>query len=287
MSIAACGTGDDGGGDQPVVVATTTILGDVVSHLVGDGVEVETIMPPNADPHEFQPSARQVQELRQADLVVANGAGFEGGLEDAVDAAKEDGVPVLEAIDTVPHLSFEGGVDPHFFTDPASMATAAEALTAELGDRIPALDSAAARRRAEDYVAELRALDAEVDDTLSVIPDDRRVLVTNHESLGYFAERYGFDVLGVIIPGGSTLAEPSAGDLDDLASAIEEAGVPAVFADTSSPEQLAEALADEVGGTIEVVELYTESLGGEGSAAATYVDMIRTDAQRIADALDG
>jgi zinc/manganese transport system substrate-binding protein len=254
-----------------VVVATTSILGDVVRHVVDDSVEVQVLMPVGADPHEFQPSARQAQQLREADLVVANGGGLEAGLVDVLEAAEEDGVKVVEALDATTSPRREE--DPHFFTDPAAMVEVATALAAELP-----------HGSAGDYVARLRDLDAEVEATLSAVPDDRRVLVTNHESLGWFAGRYGFEVLGVIIPGGSTLAEPSAGDLDDLASAVEEAGVPVVFADTSSPEQLAEALADEVG-DVEVVELYTESLGGEGSGAETYVDMIRTDAERIAGAL--
>ncbi len=272
-AAAACGSSDADEG--PTVVVTTTILGDVVANLVGPGVDVETLIPANADPHEFQPSAREAQELREADLVVANGGGLEAGLTDALEAAEEDGVDVVYALDAIPaREDEEGHVDPHFFNDPSAMATVAE----DLVDRLPGTPDGG-------YLTELRALDAEVEDTLSVIPDDRRVLVTNHESLGWFADRYGFEVLGVIIPGGTTLAEPSAGDLDDLASAIEEVGVPAVFADTSSPEQLAESLADEVGGEVEVVELYTESLGGEGSGAETYVDMVRTNAERIAEAL--
>src|SRR5690606_19623413 len=109
---------------------------------------------------------------------------------------------------------------------------------------------------------------------------------TNHEVLGLFADRFGFQILGVIIPGGSTLAEPSAADLEALAEAIEEAGVPAIFAETSAPSRLADALAAE-GTDVEVVELYTESLGADGSGAETYLGMIRTSADRIAAALAG
>lgn len=286
LAAAACSSGGDGS-DGLVIVTTTNILGDVVEHLVGDAAEVRTILPANADPHEFQPSARQVQELREADLVVANGAGFEGGLADAVDAAEGDGVPVVEAISAVETLDLDDGTDPHFFNDPVRVATAAEAIVVELADVAPALDTDAVRRTAGDYIDELRSLADEMEQTLAVVPEERRVLVTNHEAMGYFADRFGFEILGVIIPGGTTLAEPSAGDLDDLASAVEESGVPAIFAETSAPEQLAEAVADEVGTTIEIVELYTESLGGPDSPASTYVDMLRTDAERIADALGG
>jgi zinc/manganese transport system substrate-binding protein len=131
--VAACGGGGSAGaGDRPTIVVTTPILGDVVSNLVGDEATVEVIMPAGADPHEFQASAREAAEMREADVVVANGGGFEHGLEDAVDGAEADGVPVFHAAENVtppaPDTPAEDGVDPHFFTDPARMAEAAEAL---------------------------------------------------------------------------------------------------------------------------------------------------------------
>jgi zinc/manganese transport system substrate-binding protein len=138
--------------------------------------------------------------------------------------------------------------------------------------------------RVVDYLAELESLHLEVEGLLAGIPAEDRVLVTNHEVFGYFADRYDFDVLGVIIPGGSTLAEPSAEDLADLAREIDERGVPAIFAETSSPTRLADALAAE-GTDVEVVELYSESLGEPGSPGDTYTGMVRTNAERIAAAL--
>jgi zinc/manganese transport system substrate-binding protein len=117
-----------------------------------------------------------------------------------------------------------------------------------------------------------------------MLPTDRRILVTNHEVFSYFADRYGFRVAGVVIPGGTTSAEPSAADLADLADVIRTEQVPAIFADSSSPTKLAEALADEVG-AVKVVELYSESLGEIGSDGGTYLDLLRTDATRIVDAL--
>src|SRR5690606_33621147 len=131
------------------------------------------------------------------------------------------------------------------------------------------------------YLAELHALVAEVTELLEPVPAERRVLVTNHDVLGAFAERFGFEVLGVIVPGGSTLAEPSAAELAALAEAVREAGVPAVFADATAPARLAEALADERRG-VAGVELFTGSLGEPGSGAATYLGMVRTNAARIA-----
>jgi zinc/manganese transport system substrate-binding protein len=289
--LAACG--DDGGaavasGGGPRVVVTTNVLGDVVADLVGDQADVEVIMPPGAAPHEFQASPRQVASIREADALVSNGAGFEEGLGDPIDAAEEDGVPTFAAIDAVDTLQLEGGgaTDPHFFTDPARMATAAQAIGDFLVDEVPALDTPAFARQVRATVDELHALDAEVERTLSAVPADRRTLVTNHEVFGYFADRYGFDVVGAVIPAGTTQAEPSAEQLAELADTIEERGVPAIFVETSSPTRLADALAEEVG-DVDVVELFSESLGDEGSGGETYAAMMRTNATRIADALAG
>jgi zinc/manganese transport system substrate-binding protein len=317
LVLAACGD-DDGSasasGGRPQVVVTTNVLGDVVSDLVGGQADVEVIMPPGSTPHEFQASARQAAAMRDADVLITNGAGFEEGLHDAIEAAEQDGVPTFAAIDAVGTLQLdesveeaahasegeedehagegegaeEGehaeGTDPHFFTDPARVATAAQAIADFLVDEVPALDTDAFAGQVETTVEGLHSLDGEVEDVLAAVPAERRTLVTNHEALGYFAERYGFEVVGAVIPGGSTQAEPSAAELDELAHTIEERGVPAIFADTSSPTRLADALANEVG-DVEVVALFTESLGDEGSGADSYAGMMRTDAERIADAL--
>lgn len=309
--------------DRPTVVVTTSILGDVVARMVGDHATVQVLMPRGADPHDVQISARQAAELRRADAVIVNGGGFEAGYLDAIEAAEADGVPVHAALDGVDTITFaqghghdhgdegdgegddhaeegeveeddhaegeddhaeEGEVDPHFFTDPDRMADAAEGVAAFLAREIPALATADVQAVMADEVAALRALAAEVEETLAAIPAERRVLVTNHEVFGYFADRFAFEVVGTVVPGGGTDAEPSAADLAELAHVIEEAGVPAVFADVSSPQRLADALAAEVG-DVEVVALFTESLGEDGSGGATYPEMVRTNAERIATAL--
>jgi zinc/manganese transport system substrate-binding protein len=283
LLAAACGDGGGAaggdGGDAHVVV-TTSILGDVVENLVGDDARVEVLMPPGADPHEFALSARQAADLREADLVVANGGGFEEGFDDALEAAEDDGATVARAVDAVELID----EDPHFFNDPARMAVAAEALAATLADEVPGLDTRAFSERARAYVTELESLDAEVEAVLAAVPAEQRKLVTNHDVFAYFADRYGFTVVGTVIPAVTTQAEPGAGELDELAATIEAEGVPAVFADTSSPESLAETLAAEVG-DIEVVQLYSESLGEPGSDGDTYLAMVRTNARRIAAAL--
>jgi zinc/manganese transport system substrate-binding protein len=287
---AACGGTVAGGGSE--IVVSSNILGDVVRELVGDLASVEVLMPPNADPHEFAASASQAADMRSAQVLVVNGLGFESGLADAISAAEHDGVKVIQVAPLAPRLRTiapESGhgravTDPHVFTDPARLAVAVQGLSDRLADAVPSLDTGAFRTRTADYVRSLQALDAEVQRTLSVIPASRRILVTNHDALGYFADRYGFRVLGTVIPGLSTLAEPNAAGLAELAQAIQRSGVPAIFADTSSPKRLSAALARE-GHGVRVVTLYVESLGQRGSGAATYEQMIRTDAQRIAQAL--
>jgi zinc/manganese transport system substrate-binding protein len=290
VALAACGDEGTAGaaGDRPQVVVTTNVLGDVVSDLVGDQAAVEVIMPPGTAPHEFQASPRQAAAMRDADALITNGADFEEGLTESIEAAEQDGVPTFAAIDAVDTLQLagDGGTDPHFFTDPARMATAAQGIADFLVDEVPGLDTPAFADQAAATIDGLHALDGEVERTLADVPPDRRTLVTNHEVFGYFADRYGFEVVGAVIPAGTTQAEPSAAQLDELAHTIEERGVPAIFVETSSPARLADALADEVG-DVDVVELFSESLGNEGSAGETYADMMRSNAERIADALAG
>jgi len=279
-AMGACGSGGGTSSSRPQVVVTTSVLGDVVRNLLGDAADVLVIIAPGSDPHEIAPSARQVAAMRQADVLVVNGLGLEAGLVDTIDAARREGTDVVTAADGVEVL--DG--DPHWFTDPVRMRSAASRLATALLDQVPALDTAPVRARITRYLDALEALHAEIVETLAVIPAQRRILVTNHSAFGYFAARYDFDVLGTVIPSGSPLAEPSARSLRTLAEQIQTAGVPAIFAETSSPARLAQALAAE-GAHTEVVELYTESLGPPGSAGATYLDMMRTDARRIAAAL--
>ncbi|WP_436794730.1 metal ABC transporter solute-binding protein, Zn/Mn family [Actinospongicola halichondriae] len=287
--VAACGA--DEGADSaagPSIVVTTTVLGDVVEQLVGDDATVTVIMPRGTDPHGFQPSAQQVAAMTGADALIANGAGFEEGLVDAVRAAESDGVPTFEAIRAVSSLTLPDGetVDPHFFTDPDRMADAAEGIVDFLSTEVPAfVDLELASAPA--YVDRLRELDLEVEDIVAVVPADARLLVTNHEVLDYFADRYEFEVVGTVVPGASTNDAVSARDLDSLATTIRSSGVRAIFVETSSPSQLADTLAAEAGVEVAVVELFTESLGADGSGGATYVDMVRTNATRIAEALGG
>lgn len=288
-----------------MIVATTSILRDVTSELVGDGGEVSVLMPPGTDPHTFEASARQLARMQKADLIVANGANLEAHLQAALTEAEDAGVPVFYAIDHVDALTFDGhgdehdsnaehasesghnhekgSVDPHYWLDPTRMADA----VGPLSERIAGLTDqpGTTGQRAHRYAGELEELDGEIAGMLAGIPDDKRTLITNHEAFNYFAEHYGFTIVGTVIPSLSTGAEPSAQDMQRLAETIEREGVRVVFAENTQPEQLAETLAQEVGADVQVVELYSDALGDEASDARTYPDMLRANAQLISDAL--
>lgn len=283
--VAASGCGDaarDDSGRLQVVV-THGILADVVTNVVGDAGDVETLMPRSVDPHAFEPSARQISAVHQADLVVANGLGLESSLVDVLADAADDGVPVFEVAPELDPIRLRGGaLDPHVWTDPTRMAAAAREIADQL-DRVE--PDPTWREEAEQFASVLTALDGEIRQALASIPADRRRLVTNHEVFGYFASRYDFEVIGVVIPGGTTLSEPSARDLAALADTIRDSGVRAIFGETSQGNELADALRREVGEDVSVVELFTESLGAPGSVAGTYVGMMRENADRIAAAL--
>ena len=272
--------------DRPLVVVTTNILGDVVSHLVGDDVEVLTLMRPGADPHSFEISAAEAARLRSADLLVANGLGLEEGLQQHLDAAASEGVQTFvagDAVTVLPYTSTDAGGadDPHFWTDPAQMIAVVDALTPVL----EGLAGTAVAEHAAAYRAELEDLDAAMTAAFAAIPAERRALVTNHHVFGYLADRFGFRLIGAVIPGGTTLAAPSASDLADLVAAIDEAGVPTIFAESSSPDRLVRALADEADRRVEVTELFTESLTDASGDAPDYLTMMRVNTERIARGL--
>jgi zinc/manganese transport system substrate-binding protein len=273
--------------EQPLVVVTTSIWGDVVKEIVGDSATVEVLMPVGTDAHEFQASAAQAALAHRADLVVANGLGLEEGMEDVLEEVAAAGVPLFEAGDHVETRPLSGGdegggPDPHIWMDPVRVASAAVALGEALDAAVPGHGFADA---ADDYASRMDDLYTDMARALEAVPESGRVLVTNHEALGYFADRFDFRIAGVVIPGGSTLANPSPADLAELVATIEAEQVPAIFAETSSPAALAETVAAEVGGDIEVIELYTESLGPPGSGADTLAGMLLTDARLVAAGL--
>jgi len=292
LAATACGGNTTSGAssdtDVPVIVATTSIWADITSNLVCDGLaDIETVIPIGGDPHSFEPSLRDREVLEDADLIVANGLLLEESLEDTIDAAAEHGTPVFRFADQMAPLASNDpehvNGDPHVWFDPTRVSDALPALRDALVTR-GGLDAGRVDACLDDYQAAIAATDADVAELLDTLPPDRRKLVTNHEALGYFADHYGFDVLGAVIPSPSTLAEANAADLQALVILIEDAGVPAVFAEAQHSSVEAEALADAVG-DVEVVTLFTDSLGPAESGADTFLGLLSTDARLIVDAL--
>ena len=180
------------------------------------------------------------------------------------------------------HEDDHGGVDPHFWLDPILVAEGALAL----GEKLTLFDGSEEwRAQAQAYADRMTALDAEIREIFAVVPPSQRKLITNHDAFGYFAQRYGFEVLATVIPSTSSRAEPSSAHLAALVELIAEQGVTAIFVENEAAEGVAEAVAAEVEAEVRVVELYAGWLGEPGSGADTLEGMLRVNAQRIAEAL--
>lgn len=285
--LTGCSPEDEG---RPTVVVTTNILGDITRNVVGDEADVRVLMKPNADPHSFGVSAREAAEIEGADLVVYNGLGLEENVLRHVEAAEESGVPTLgvgERVDPITYAtdSMKGQRDPHFWTDPYRARKAAELIGKKVGEEVGDADSAAVKANTAAYGKKLGELSAGMEKRFSEIPGKRRNLVTNHHVFGYLAQRFHFKVIGAVIPSGTTLASPSAADLDSLRKSIEKAGVPAIFADSSQPERLARVLKKESSLDVAVIPLFSESLTPKGEGAATYLEMMESNTRAISRGL--
>ncbi|WP_067855568.1 zinc ABC transporter substrate-binding protein AztC [Nocardia shimofusensis] len=289
LLLTICAGCVDTAGRGDSIVVTTNILGDLTAAVVGDAAEVTVLMNPGADPHHFAVSAPQAARMERADLIVHNGLGLEEGVARHVDAAVQAGVASLAVGELVEPLRYRPEVgadrpDPHFWTDPRRVARAVEAIRDAVLAHTGA-DAAAIRARTETCLRELDDLDRWMTERLATVPAERRKLVTNHHVFGYLAQRYGFEVIGAVLPGGTTLASPSASDLSELAVAVRTAGVPAIFADTAQPDRLARVLAAHAGLHVRVIGLQSESLSAPGAGAATYLEMMRTNTEAIVSGL--
>jgi zinc/manganese transport system substrate-binding protein len=308
-----------------VVVTTTilgSVVRDIVTCVAGDDAGLSVIMPIGVDPHDFQASSEQVALMVGADLTVVNGLGLEAGLVSTFETLSAEGNPIYEVAGEVNPLPFgrsdddhageekasddhaaddhageekagddhanededehgHGGFDPHFWFDMDRMATAAELV----GVRLGAVGGEQYVTCGESVGAEIRAAEGNIIRILSSVPSEQRILVTDHDALAYFANRYDFEVVGVVIPGGSTLGETSSQDLATLVSVMRDRQVSAIFGNQATNADILAVLADEVGSRVSVTEVFVGSLGGPGSEAETYIDMMTTNATRISQAL--
>lgn len=273
------------------VIASTSILGDVVAQVGGEFVVVESLVPIGVDPHAFEPSPRQARRLAEASVVIVAGLGLEAFLDDlirdaggqAVVVSVSGGIAPLEIATGHPGESGpEHQVDPHTWFDPGNVMVWTDNIQAAL----QALDPDHASdysSNADRYRAELRALDDEIRRAVARIPPEQRRLVTDHDDLGYFSRAYGFTVVGTVVPGTSSLAEPSAAELARLLDAVRAQGTPAVFVSSVVNPALVETFAADAG--LRVVTLYGHSLTAADGPAPNYLELMRYNARAIVAAL--
>jgi len=281
LAVPACSSSSalpDEKSELPTVVVTYSVLGNIVEQLVGDAATVTTLIPDGQDPHEFEPSAKDIESLNNANIVVSNGLDFEEGLEETLNNVKTAGVNVFMAGDyiTVRELSEEehdhGAFDPHLWLSPAAMLEMLPELSEAIGTAIGTDLSV----QLETLSAELTALDTQIQEIIGGVKCE---LVSGHDEMGYFADRYGCEVIGAVIPSLSTTSESSAGELADLKAEIETHGVPAIFTGLGTSPAVAEQLASELG--VKAVTLSTHFLDG----AATYQEFMMRMTNQIAEAL--
>ncbi len=290
LGAGGCGDGATAGDGALDVVAAESFLADVAQNVAGDRFEVRSLVPLETDPHSFEPTPKDLGEVAAADLVIINGGGLEGSLlktlENAggeatlVDASAglqsrtpQPGEPPLEGSET----------DPHFWLDPVLVKTYVATIRDAFAKADP--DGAAEyEANAAAYTAQLDELNAWIESQVALVPAVNRKLVMNHASHGYFADRYGFSVVGTVIPSVGTGETPTAKQLSDLTAAIRTSGARAIFVEIEENPKLAEQIAAETGITV-VDDLLDHSLSAADGMAPTYIDMMRFDTRRIVEAL--
>jgi zinc/manganese transport system substrate-binding protein len=286
--VAGCGSDSGSGSEGDVtVVATTTEVADVVASVGGGRVDVRGLLSAGADPHGYEPRPSDASSILDAAVVFKSGGEIDEWLDELVDNAGGD-AEVVELIDSVETI--EGGheereTDPHWWQDPGNVVLAVaairDALSAADPDGRPVYE-----RNAAAYTRKLRRLDREIATCIEKLPPDKRKLVTTHDALGYFARRYGVDVIGSVIPSLSTQAQPSAGDIAELVEQVRDEGVEAVFPEAGTSERLEKALARDAGAQVGD-PLWADTLGDEGSGAGTYLGAMAANTTALVEGMSG
>jgi ABC-type Zn uptake system ZnuABC Zn-binding protein ZnuA len=297
--IAACGSDQDAARDGPRVVATTTQIADFTRAVGGERVALTQLLKPNTDPHDYEPRPSDVREVAASNLVLASGAGLDDWSRELTSNAQakarvvdlSESTPVKRAGGEHAQEGEEHGAeesegehadeaaDPHWWHDPRNARAAVERIRGEL-IRIDPQGADEYRRNADAYLADVARLDAGIERCFRSVPERERKLVTDHDAVGYFADRYNIAVVGTVIPSQTTQAQASAGDIARLAKVIERERVKAIFPQSSLNPAVARALADQTGTTAEYT-LYGDTLGPNGSPGATYLTMERANADAM------
>jgi ABC-type Zn uptake system ZnuABC Zn-binding protein ZnuA len=259
------------------VLVVESFLADIAQEVAGEQVQIELLIPPGADPHTFQPTPQDVAKIANSQMLIANGAGLEEWLQEVIDNAGGERL-VVEAAEGLMESSERPG-DPHFWLDPNHVIHYAN----QIRDGFIQIDPGGEAHYVEntnEFVGQLEELEAWIREQVEQIPADRRLLVTNHESFGYFADRYGFEIVGTIIPSVSTGSSPSAQQLVELVEAIRATKTGAIFLESGSNPELAEQLAREAGVAV-IVDLRTQPLFPQEG----YIEMMKYNTQAIMEAL--
>ncbi len=284
LLLAGCGGRSQQALNEAMVVATTPQVADLVRNVAGDAVVVHQVVKPGIDPHEFEPSPADQEAIRSAKAIFESGLGLETWLAATVRSAGAK-APVVDTSAGIPVRKASAGSqarDPHIWQDPrdakAMVANIAHGLAAALPDQAAGFAS-----RAAAYSAQLDALDAEVQAQIDTIAPQQRKLVTNHDALGYYADRYGITVVGSVIPSFDSQAELSSRQLADLVASIRAQGVKAIFTESSLPPKAAATVARDAGVTVVTGAdaLYADSMGAPGSDGDTYLKMIRHNTRQL------
>jgi ABC-type Zn uptake system ZnuABC Zn-binding protein ZnuA len=288
MALAACGrqTARTGASQPPsdYVLTSTTILADLTHNIAGDRLTVESLLPVGTDPHSYQPVPQDATRIRRSRVLVINGAEYEHFLESLIESAggERDLIEASAGLGLRTDAGEAHAVDPHLWLDPNHVIVYVE----NIRDGLAGFDPDGAelyQSNADAYIEQLSELDRWINEQVAQIEPERRLLVTNHEALGYFADRYGFTVVGTILQSFSSNSAPSARQMADLIEQIEQSRVPAIFLDASDNPALARQIAGETGAEV-VTDLHLESLT-DGSPAATYIELMRHNVTRIVEAL--
>ena len=284
--LAACGSRDAGGEAEgtTTVVATTTQVAEFARAVAGDRAEVRQILQPNSDPHDYEPRPSDVRAVSGATLVLRSGGELDAWLDGILRNAGS-GAQRVTLLDAVEARAPGGEADPHWWHDPRKAVVAVQAIR----DALVAVDPPereAYTASAEAYVEKLRALDVAIATCMRSIPVAQRKLVTDHDALQPYADRYGIEIVGTVIPGRSTRAQPSAGEVARLVRTIRAAGVSTIFPESSVNPRLTRAIAADAGARIGPA-LYVDTLGPPGSAAETYIGSLRFNTRALAGGFTG
>ncbi|HZQ10127.1 MAG TPA: zinc ABC transporter substrate-binding protein [Anaerolineae bacterium] len=273
------------------VVAVETFLADIAQNVAGDRIKIDSLMPIGADPHSFEPTPQDIRKVSDSDVLIVNGMGFEeflnklltnaGGKYQIIEATKGLKSRAIKPND--PHDE-DNPNDPHMWFDPNNVITYVTNIRDGLTQADPA-GAATYKTNADAYISKLRALDAKIQLEVETIPVAKRKLVTDHDTFGYYADRYGFEIVGMLVPSFTTADSSTAQQLAHLVDQIKATGAKAIFIEQSTNPAIADQIARDTGAKV-VTGLYTHSLSEPSGPAATYIQMLEYDTQKIVDALE-